>query len=70
MRECESLIAQVRQASIAGIKTLSESDLDKPTGLPFAPTVGLLLSLMNGHAIMHLGQIQVIRRKLGKPIIF
>ena len=65
-----ALFSQARQAAIAGIKTLSESDLDKPTGFPHAPTVGLLLALINAHTVMHIGQLQVIRRKLGKPVMF
>ena len=65
-----ALFSQVRQATIAGIKTLPESELDKPTGFPSAPTVGLLLSLIDGHTMMHIGQIQVIRRKLGKAVMF
>jgi len=68
--ELLALFAQVRQAVIAGVKTLSESDLDKPTGIPHSPNVGQFLFLLNGHLIMHLDQIQVIRRKLGKPILF
>jgi len=68
--ELLALFAQVRQAAIAGVKTLSENDLDKPTGIPHSPNVGQFLGLLNGHLVMHVGQIQVTRRKLGKPVMF
>jgi len=35
-----------------------------------APTVLDLVQLLIGHTAMHIGQIQVLRRKLGKPILF
>ena len=53
-----------------------ESDPDQlthPTPGPmadFAPTVGHLVLMIGGHTLMHLGQMQVIRRKLGKPLLF
>ena len=36
----------------------------------FAPTVGHLLYVHAPHLNMHIGQLQVIRRTLGKPILF
>jgi hypothetical protein len=36
----------------------------------FAPTVGHLAYVLPVHVMMHLGQVQVIRRKLGKPVLF
>ena len=33
-------------------------------------TNGDMLGLILGHTTMHIGQIQVLRRKLGKPILF
>ena len=65
-----ALFAQVREATIAGVKTLSESDLDRQTGWEYAPNIGQFLSLVAGHLTMHMGQVQVIRRKLGKPVLF
>jgi hypothetical protein len=32
--------------------------------------VGDILMLHPAHLAMHVGQIQVIRRKLGKPVLF
>jgi len=36
----------------------------------FAPTIGLFLPFIASHVQMHIGQIQVIRRRLGKPVLF
>jgi hypothetical protein len=36
----------------------------------FAPTVGHLVYVLPNHVALHVGQIQVIRRKVGKPILF
>jgi hypothetical protein len=36
----------------------------------FAPTVGHLVLMIASHIMMHVGQMQVIRRKLGKPLLF
>lgn len=60
----------VRDAVTAVAAKFSEADLDKPTGWDFAPTIGALLLLTSTHAIMHLGQFTVVRRKLGKPVLF
>ena len=54
-------------------KTLSPDDLARPTPgrmADFAPTVGHLAMMTTGHIMMHVGQMQVIRRKLGKPLLF
>lgn len=70
------LIAQMektRAAAIKWAKSLSESDLDRPTEGPlknFVPTVQHVLALIPNHTAMHIGQFQVIRRKLGKPVLF
>ena len=68
--ELLALLGRVREAAAAAVRTLSESDLDKPTGFAHSPNVGQFLALLNGHTVMHLGQMQVIRRKLGKPVMF
>ena len=52
---------------------MTEADLDRPCAgsmATFAPTLGKLLILISTHTLMHGGQIQVIRRVLGKPILF
>ena len=61
-----------RNATINWVKTLQPADLDRPTPermKRFAPTVGQLLAMFPVHVAMHLGQFQVIRRKLGRPLM-
>ena len=35
----------------------------------YAPHVGSIFSMVAGHELMHTGQIAVIRRFLGKPVV-
>lgn len=68
-----ALLDQVHQAAVAGIKSLSAADLAKPgpeNMKEYAPTVSAVALLLGQHLQMHMGQFQVIRRKLGKPILF
>jgi hypothetical protein len=68
-----SLFNKVREATIAAVGKLSEADLDKPTSgrvAQIAPTLGSLLLLNANHVMMHAGQFSVVRRKLGKPVLF
>lgn len=67
--ELLGLFDQVRGQTIAYAKSLSDADLDQPTNVPFAPTVGEMLSVQSTHLFMHLGQMQVARRCLGKKIL-
>jgi hypothetical protein len=63
----------VRASTVAWVKTLKEADLakDAPEMMRrMCPNVGSLLGLLPVHVGMHVGQIQVARRKLGKPILF
>lgn len=67
------LFLKLRAATIAYVKTLKPEDLEKPSSeklKQMAPTVGDALSIQAMHPVMHLGQIQVVRRKLGKAILF
>jgi len=60
-------------AVAAWARTLTPADLDKPGPEPmrqYAPTVAHVLAMSVSHLMMHMGQIQVIRRKLGKPVLF
>jgi hypothetical protein len=36
----------------------------------FAPRLGDLFQLVANHTLMHAGQFSVVRRKLGKPVLF
>src|SRR5262249_52918241 len=71
--EYVALYTKTHQATIAGLETLSDEDLDRPTEGPmktYAPTLGALFLLVSNHALMHGGQFSVVRRKLGKPVLF
>lgn len=61
-----------RDALMAKLDTLNEADLDKPTPeamQSFAPTVGVVLSMMASHWLMHAGQWVIIRRECGKDFV-
>ncbi|HEY4330611.1 MAG TPA: DinB family protein [Phycisphaerae bacterium] len=70
----DALMAQfekTRSASAAFAQTMTAAQLAAPS--PFAqffPTNADFVGLGAQHIAMHLGQIQVLRRKLGKPILF
>ncbi len=67
------LFNKVRQTTIDALGKLSDADLDKPTTGPvasMAPNLGAMLLLNANHVMMHAGQFTVVRRKLGKPILF
>jgi hypothetical protein len=67
------LFNKVRKSTIEAAAKLSEADLDRPTEgqiARLAPTLGALLVLNANHVMMHAGQFTVVRRKLGKPVLF
>lgn len=63
-------LTRVRTAVIAGVKQLTEEQLNQPSPVPWAKNVGQLVLALSEHLTMHLGQVQVLRRKLGKPVLF
>jgi uncharacterized damage-inducible protein DinB len=68
-----NLFNKVRQATLAALDKIPEADLDKPvTGnlARIAPTLGAVFFLAANHEMMHAGQFTVVRRKLGKPVLF
>lgn len=67
------LLDKVRAATIASLDRLTDDDLDRPAVgsiAQFAPTLGRLYLAVSDHTIMHAGQFTVIRRLLGKPVLF
>jgi hypothetical protein len=67
------LSKKMRAATLATLDTLSDADLDRAsTGrmAKFAPKLVNLLLLVANHTTMHAGQFTVVRRKLGKPVLF
>lgn len=68
-----NLFGIVREATLATVDRLKEADLDKSVEgkmAKIAPNVGAMLNLVNNHTMMHAGQFSVVRRKLGKPVLF
>jgi hypothetical protein len=71
--ELMDLFNKTRAATIALVDTLSDADFDKPsqgTLAKFAPRRGDFFLLLSNHILMHAGQFSVLRRKLGKPVLF
>jgi uncharacterized damage-inducible protein DinB len=67
------LFNKVRQATLAALAKVSDADLDKPTQgkmAPYAPNMAAMFLLVSNHTLMHSGQFTVVRRKLGKPVLF
>ncbi len=68
-----ALAEKMKAASLAAIDATPDSALDSPgpeSMRPFAPTVADVLAILGQHWLMHAGQIVVLRRKLGKPVLF
>jgi DinB superfamily len=66
-----ALFDKVRAATIAALDGMTDADLDKDSGLgDFCPTVGKVFLMCADHDMMHAGQFTVLRRKLGKPVLF
>jgi hypothetical protein len=72
-QELLDTFAKVRAASVEWARTLTpeQMDQDSPESIrAFCPKVGHVPGMLVEHAAMHLGQFQVLRRKLGKPVLF
>jgi hypothetical protein len=66
------LFAKQRAATLAALAKLSDADLDRPGPermRDFCPTVGSLFCLVANHPMMHAGQLAVVRRVQGKPVV-
>ncbi len=71
--ELLGLFAGVRAKTVAWVRTLTDEQMAKPAPermRKMFPTVGHVVHLFAGHTTMHMGQIQVLRRKLGKSLLF
>jgi uncharacterized damage-inducible protein DinB len=63
---------KMRDATLAAVDKLSDSDLDKPNTnsmAKYAPTLAALIILTANHTLMHGGQFTVVRRALDKPVV-
>jgi DinB superfamily len=66
-------LGQVNAGLAGWVRGMSPEDLAKPGPEQFkgwVNTIGELVLAIPVHETMHLGQIQVIRRKLGKKVLF
>ncbi|MCS7032470.1 MAG: DinB family protein [Phycisphaerae bacterium] len=73
LAELRQAVDTLADAAGSWAAELPQSLLEQPSPDPvkaWAPTRGLLLAGIASHVQMHVGQIQVIRRKLGKPHLF
>lgn len=66
------LFAKQKNVACQIIERMTEADLDTPgpeAMRAYAPNYGAMLHLCGTHLMLHAGQIVVLRRKLGKPIV-
>lgn len=68
--ELLKVAAEQRAATLAALDAMDEGDLDKPSGIEYAPTVAALFSMEGSHWLMHAGQWAVVRRQLGRKPLF
>lgn len=71
--ELMALFEKVREKTAAWVVTLTPADMAQPAPEKMqrmCPTMGHVAGLPAGHTMMHVGQLQVLRRKLGKPLLF
>ena len=65
--DLESISREQRAATLASLERCTSSDLDAPTEIDYAPTIGALFLAQATHWLMHAGQWAVVRRQLGHP---
>ncbi len=59
-----------RAGTLAALQSLTDADLDRATGVDYAPTVAAMFSMQGSHWLMHAGQWVIIRRQHGLPPLF
>lgn len=71
-QEYLALAETVRDATLNALDGLTDADLDKDSGMGWdmVPTVGSVFVTIANHELMHAGQFTVVRRRLGKPVLF
>jgi hypothetical protein len=68
-----ALLADVREKTCQWVAGLTVADMARPAPEAMQkrlPTVGHIVTMIPAHIAMHIGQLQVLRRKLSKPILF
>ncbi len=59
-----------RAGTLKALDATSDADMDKATGVEYAPNVASMYSMQGTHWVMHAGQWAVIRRQLGRKPMF
>lgn len=70
--QLKELAHKQREAIVAKLETLKESDLDAPSPeamRAYAPNVGAVMNMLGSHWMMHAGQWVIVRRQLGRDIV-
>ncbi len=69
--ELRRLCRDYRARLIAAVESASDEVLGKPLEKPsaIASTVGEFVAFMGQHAALHLGQVTVLRRSLGRAVV-
>jgi len=65
-------LAKIKEATFKALDAQSDEDLAKPAPehlQQICPNVGGVFVLVATHAMMHVGQLVPVRRKLGKPVV-
>jgi uncharacterized damage-inducible protein DinB len=57
-----------RKATFSVLDGLAIDQLERPSGIHFAPTVAAAMNMIGVHPLMHVGQFVAVRRSLGKPV--
>ncbi len=68
-----AMMTQVREATLRALNGLTDEDFDKPIHgnvPPFVKSVGDCFATIGPHWACHAGQWVVLRRKLGRPVMF
>lgn len=60
---------QQRSGTRTVLESFSDEELDRESGVPYAPTVGALISMQGSHWLMHCGQWVIVRRRCHRPIV-
>ncbi len=72
--EVMDVLGRAHAAIVAGVTGMTDQQLAGPSPEPMrkmGPELADILLMVGGtHMALHIGQLQVLRRKLGKPIMF
>lgn len=59
-----------RAGTLKALAAANDADMDKATGVEYAPNVAAMYLMQGTHWVMHAGQWAVIRRQLGRKPMF